>query len=164
MNDGISKALNTTFETKVIEKENEDIDKKISELKTKNNNLISGRLTIEDKEYLKIELMEAIESSQNIRRLLEDNISRPPIRSQDVEAYSMVLGQITVLLKELRQLNVDTVNTELSLRRMGDGRNSGNTTNNYLLLTSKDLDSMINKAKDNNQLKAIDATFDTTLK
>lgn len=168
--DGIAEALNTTFKMDVSKeiKEEKSLKSQLVEMDSKKKE-IQSRLVIEDKEVIKAELMEMLSSVQDIRRILEENLRRPPLKSSDVETYSMVVGQITTLIRELRQLNMDVVNVEMNQRKMDyaidkqTGSVVNNTTNNVLMVSSKDLDAMINNAKENSRLNEIDATFDVSV-
>ena len=97
--DGISKALDTTMLTEDIPKTIINIDKKINEVQSVTNN---GYATLEDKEYLKLELMEMISSMQAIKRILEEQISKPPFRASELEAFSVFSEKILSAIKELR--------------------------------------------------------------
>lgn len=164
MSDGISKALNTTFEIDSIKKDIVSIDKELNILESKKKAYEKNRLAIEDKEYLALELKELIASTQEVRRILEENLRKPPHKASDVEAYSMVIGQITTLVRELRQLNVDVVSTEISQRKL-DIKTEAPTTigtqnNNVFMLDAKSLNAMIVSAKEKSQLKNVVADFD----
>ena len=164
MSDGISKALNTTFEMDTLKKDIVSIDKELNILESKKKAYEKNRLAIEDKEYLALELKELIASTQEVRRILEENLRKPPHKASDVEAYSMVIGQITTLVRELRQLNVDVVSTEISQRKL-DIKTEAPTTigtqnNNVFMLDAKSLNAMITNAKETSQLKHIVADFD----
>lgn len=167
MSDGISRALNTSF-VEEAKKEIVSIDKELEKLDTKKKSYDSKRVSIEDKEYLALELKELIASSQEVRRILEENLRKPPHKASDVEAYSMVIGQITTLVRELRQLNVDVVSTELTQRKMDlktettNAPSIGTQNNNVFLLDAKSINAMIANAKSTAQLQHIDATFDTS--
>lgn len=168
--DGIATALNTTFQMDVSKeiKEEKTLKAQLTEMDSKKKE-IQKRLVVEDKELIKSELMEMLSSVQDIRRILEENLRRPPIKASDVETYSMVVGQITTLIRELRQLNMDVVNVEMNQRKMDyaidrqTGNIVNNTTNNVVLVSSKDLDAMINDAQEKSKLNEIDATFDVSV-
>lgn len=169
MSDGISKALNMTFKMDAVETaKNEivNIDQQLNALDTKTKTYENNRLVVEDKEYLKLELKDLIASTQEMRRILEDSLRKPPHRSSDIEAYSLVIGQITTLLRELRQLNMDTVNVEMGQRKLetriaNASPSIGTQNNNVFLLDAKELDAMINNAKATSQLKNVVVDFDT---
>jgi hypothetical protein len=151
---GISTILNTTFEeTGVVEKE-------IKKLETKKET--HGRLTIEDKEFLRSELMDLISSTKFTLQLIEDELRRPPLKATLVEAHSMLNREMAGYLKELRMLNNDVADLEMKQRKQEsiDTRKEGSkTTNNVFLLDSKMLDKMIGNAKANNMLDAIEVDF-----
>jgi hypothetical protein len=160
--DGISKALNSDFEMEeslpVI------IPKKEITLTEDSSN---SRLKIDDKEYMRLELMETITSLQNLRMILEQDLSKPPRKASDIEAYTLVVSQIKECVRELRQLDAESSNLELNQRRLDKQislANGGNATigtqvNNTFILDNKQLREMINNARENNSLKTIDAEF-----
>jgi hypothetical protein len=163
--DGISEALNTTFvsseKSKVV-----SIDTELKTLGTKKKKYEDHRLTMEDKEYLTIELKELIESTQEVRRILEENLKKPPHKASDVEAYSMVIGQITTLVRELRILNTDVVTTEIAQRKLDfktETPNIGTQNNNVFLLDSKTLSNMIKDASNTSQLNDVVVDFDNSV-
>lgn len=164
--DGISKALNTSFQVDVSKETKEivSLDKELETLKTKTESYEAKRLTLEDKEYMALELKELITSTQEVRRILEENLKRPPHRASDVEAYSLIISQLTVLVRELRMLNTDSVGIEMAQRKLDIKREPtqqiGTQTNNVFLFDAKSLDAMINNAKENSQMKNIVADFD----
>lgn len=155
--DGISKALNTEFEMDVVPVPTK---KEIAPI------IDTGRLVIDDKEYMRLELMEAISSLQTMKTLIEEDLARPPRKASDVEAYTMVISQIKECVRELRQLGGDSSSLELNQRKLDKqvaaamGGQIGTQINNTFFLDSKELSKMISDAKANNSLKEIDATFD----
>lgn len=154
--DGIAKALNTTYEpeTSITEiEEVKNLSGKVSEIKTSD----TASYSLEDKKYLKQELYDIIQSVQSMRKFLEEQIMRPPIRASEVEAYSTVLRELKDAIKELRILNIDIVNTE----RKSGALIGGNTNiqNNLYMLDSKSLDMMIENAQKNKAIDSIKIDF-----
>jgi hypothetical protein len=84
MSDGISKALNTSFE---MEEEIVSIDKELASLNTKTAKFNRDKLELEDKEFIVSELKELIVSTKSMKAYLEENLKRPPTKASDVEAY-----------------------------------------------------------------------------
>ena len=162
--DGISKALDTTMLTEDIPKTIINIDKKINEVQSVTNN---GYATLEDKEYLKLELMEMISSMQAIKRILEEQISKPPFRASELEAFSVFSEKILSAIKELRILNMDIINVNLAQKRLQQaleiktGNTTNNIQNNVYMLDSKSLDNMIKNAEQNRRIDAIEVDFET---
>lgn len=161
--DGIAEALNTTFKTTDIPKAVINIDKKINEVQQATNNQY---VTLEDKEYLKLELMEMISSMQAMKRFLEEQLQKPPIKASEVESYSMLSEKILTAIKELRILNMDVINTNLAQKRLEQsyqiktGNITNNIQNNVLMLDSKSLDEMIKNAENNRRIDSIDVDFE----
>lgn len=161
--DGIAEALNTTFKTADIPKAVINIDKKINEVQQATNNQY---ITLEDKEYLKIELKDMISSMQAMKRFLEEQLQKPPIKASEVESYSMLSEKILTALKELRVLDMDVINTNLAQKRLEQsyqiktGNITNNIQNNVLMLDSKSLDDMIKNAENNRRIDSIDVDFE----
>lgn len=160
--DGIAKALNTEYVPEPKEsikdyKEIQTLSEKLSEVKT-----LDPIIPLEDKKYLKLELMEVIQSVQDMRRFLQEQIQKPPIRASEVEAYAMVVRELKDSIKELRVLNMDIVNTELALMRMNKAANQAitNVQNNVYMLDSKALDKMIDDAQKNRAIDDVEINFE----
>lgn len=160
MSDGISKALNSEFE---MEESFPTVSPKKEIVLAEDST--DKRLKIDDKEYLRLELMETISSLQNLRAILEQDLSKPPRKASDVEAYTLVVSQIKECVRELRQLDSDSAHLELSQRKLdkqiatANGSTIGTQVNNTFFLDSKQLREMISTAKENNSLQYIDADF-----
>lgn len=171
MSDGISKALDTTFESE-ISNSNSEIDKinrELLSLEKKRAKLNSKTFSLEDKEYLEFELKSLISSNQNIKARLEDELMKQGTKASMFEVYTLVCNTIQNALRELRQLNRDIVDVAIAERRMtvretevGVSRNqiSGPiTVNNSFIMNSNDIDNMIRDAQKNSQLNSIDVDF-----
>jgi hypothetical protein len=77
--------------------------------------------------------------------------------------YSALLKTTIDGLKELRELNKTVTDLEIESDKpkiTKDGAQTINNTTNNVILTGKDLLSMIKSAKEVNQLNAIEARFD----
>ncbi len=161
--DGIAEALNTTFKTADIPKAIEKLDSKIIQAKTVNANEYA---TLEDKDYLKMELMEMISSMQHAKRFLEDNFLKPGCKASEIESYSMLSEKILTAIKELRILNMDVINTNIAQKRLEQsyqiktGTITNNVQNNVYMLDSKSLDDMIKNAENNRRIDSIDVDFE----
>ncbi len=157
--DGIAEELNTTFKTTDIVK----IDNTIKAIQESNKD--PNRLTLEDKQYLQMELKDMISSMKFVQKILEDQISKPPFRATEVEAFAMYSEKLINALKELRVLNMDIINTELAQRRLDKDiqKITGNVTNNIqnnISITALDLDKMLEDAQKNRRIDQIDVDFD----
>lgn len=163
--DGISEALGTTFKTEDVEQNLTKINETITQVEEVNNNL--DKVSIEDKKYLREELMEMVASSKTVKQFLETQLLRSaPARASEIEAVAMYSDGILKMVTELRKLNADICNIELAQRRMNQNWqikagtvNIQNNTNTYLL-DSKTLDSMIENAEKNSKLKEIEVNFE----
>lgn len=168
--DGISKALNTTYKTEDIKKNLPVIKQTINEVAEVNKN--PDRLVLEDKIYLRDQLKTVIETMQASKSFLENEITRPPVHSGLIQAFSILCEQLVNAIKELRVLNMDIINTELAQRRLEQnyqiktGNTTNNIQNNVYMLDSKSLDEMIKNAEQNRKIDMIDVDFeqDTQIK
>ena len=162
--DGISKALDTTMLTEDIPKTIITIDKKLNEVSVANS---GGYLTLEDKDYLSMELKEMIESMKHTQRFLEEQLMKPGVKSSEIEAYSVFCEKILTAQKELRILNMDNINVNLAQKRLQQaleiktGNTTNNIQNNVYMLDSKSLDNMIKNAEQNRRIDAIEVDFET---
>lgn len=162
--DGISRALDTSMIVEDIPKTIINIDKKINEVQVATNN---NYMTLEDKEYLKMELLDLISSMQATKRILEDQISRPPFKASEVEAVAVFSEKILSAIKELRILNMDIINVNLAQKRLQQaleiktGNTTNNIQNNVYMLDSKSLDNMIKNAEQNRRIDSIEVDFET---
>lgn len=161
--DGIAEALNTTFKTADIPKAIEKLDSKVIQAKTINANEYA---TLEDKDYLKLELFDLISSMQATKRILEENLVKPGIKSSEIEAIAVFSEKILTAIKELRILNMDVINTNLAQKRLDQsyqiktGNITNNVQNNVYMLDSKSLDEMIKNAENNRRIDSIDVDFE----
>lgn len=162
--DGISKALDTTMLTEDIPKTIINIDKKLNEVSVVNS---GGYMTLEDKEYIRLELMDMISSLQTMKRFLEENFQKLPIRASEIESYSMLSEKLLTAIKELRILNMDIINVNLAQKRLQQaleiktGNTTNNIQNNVYMLDSKSLDNMIKNAEQNRRIDSIEVDFET---
>lgn len=158
--EGLNKKLNADFDGTL-----DDVENTLDSFNSKKTAMVekakNGTYTLEDEEYLRFELKTLIQGSRMIMDKLERDIkigSQPRV----YEVYSALLKTTIDGLKELRELNKTVTDLEIESdkpRISGDGKTINNTTNN-VILTGKDLLSMIRLAKEENQLNTIDAKFD----
>ena len=159
--EGLDKSLNTNFDSAL-----DDVEKSLDTFNSKKELMVekskSGTYTLEDEEYLRFELKTLIQGSRVIMDKLERDIkigSQPRV----YEVYSALLKTTIDGLKELRELNKTVTDLEIESDKpkiTKDGAQTINNTTNNVMLTGKDLLSMIKSAQQVNQLNAIEATFD----
>jgi len=159
--EGLDKSLNTNFDSAL-----DDVEKSLDTFNSKKELMVekskSGTYTLEDEEYLRFELKTLIQGSRVIMDKLERDIkigSQPRV----YEVYSALLKTTIDGLKELRELNKTVTDLEIESDKpkiTKDGAQTINNTTNNVILTGKDLLSMIKSAQQVNQLNAIEATFD----
>lgn len=165
MIDGLSKALNTTFEPEL--KEIRPVDVELKQIEVKTESVKSNRLLLDDKDIIKEEIVELINSLQNVRRALEIEMVKPPSpRASDVEAYASLCAQIKETIREFRILSETKASLELKQRSMENSFDikSGNFTqniqNNVFNISSKELDAMLDKAEKERKIDAITVDFE----
>lgn len=159
--EGLDKSLNTNFDSAL-----DDVEKSLDTFNSKKELMVekskSGTYTLEDEEYLRFELKTLIQGSRVIMDKLERDIkigSQPRV----YEVYSALLKTTIDGLKELRELNKTVTDLEIESDKpkiTKDGAQTINNTTNNVILTGKDLLSMIKSAQQVNQLNAIEARFD----
>lgn len=159
--EGLDKSLNTNFDSAL-----DDVEKSLDTFNSKKELMVekskSGTYTLEDEEYLRFELKTLIQGSRIIMDKLEKDIkigSQPRV----YEVYSALLKTTIDGLKELRELNKTVTDLEIESDKpkiSKDGTQTINNTTNNVILTGKDLLSMIKSAKEVNQLNAIEAKFE----
>lgn len=161
--DGIATVLNTTYEPEEVPK----IDtKEVQTLLDKSNELKAidpTKLTIEDNDYLKLEIKDMIQSMTTYHKFLLEQVMRPPIRASEIEAVATISRELKDAIKELRLLNMDNVNINLAQRRISNSPQAQNTNiqNNVFMLDSKSLDAMIDNATKNKAIDSIEIDFKT---
>jgi len=117
---------------------------------------------------MEFELKTTINDMKAVLATLQEDIK---IGSQPrmFEVYATLSKSVLDGIKELRDLNMDIENLKIKKEAMSlkqqiarkSPDNGGNTTNNVnLMLSGKDLFSMLNKAKLDSELNEIDAEFD----
>jgi hypothetical protein len=164
MIDGLSKALNTTFEPEV--KDLRPVDLEMKQVAIKANDIKSKRIFLEEQGIIKEELLELINSLQTVRRALETEMVKPPSRASDVEAFASLSAQIKETLRELRILSESKASLELKQISMENNFDikSGNFTqniqNNVFNISSKELDAMLEKAEKDRKIDAITVDFE----
>ena len=156
--EGLDKAMNSEFTENL-----EAVEKRLANFDTVKTAMVekskSGRYTLEDEEYMRFEIKTLIQGSRMIMDKLEKDIkigSQPRV----FEVYSALLKTTFDGLKELRELNRTVVDLEIESNKPSSETGIINNTTNNILLSSKDLFKMIQSAKDNNSMKAVEAKFD----
>ncbi len=166
--EGLDDALNTDYD---VDKEIDNISER-SELLNKTKTEVSKNTdnsldaTIEDKEYIAMELKMIIQNSRNILDVLEQDI-KIGTQPRYHEVYATLTKSIIDGLKELRELNQTVVQLRLQKEKIELKRISSSQNNNLQIgtqvnmnLTGKDLFKMIESAKTNSSLNAIDVDFE----
>ena len=154
---GMTSAFNTDYvhDEEVSEKMITDIEVRKNEIANRIEKLPS--VSLEDKDYMQIELKQLISGGFRILEVLEQDI-KIGTKPRTHEIYSNGLDKIGNLLKELRELNKTVKQIEI------DGIKAGNTHTADLTVTHK-LDGrsilkMLKDAQTNNSLNEISADFE----
>lgn len=162
--DGIDDVLGSSFE------KTDDSVADAKSLLSNYGNLADRKTTsstIQDKEFMELELKTSINDMKNVLATLQEDIK---IGSQPrmFEVYATLSKTVLDGIKELRDLNMDIENLKIKQEAMGlkkqiasNSQTSPATTNNLnVMLSGKDLFNMLNKAKVDSELNEIDAEFD----
>jgi len=162
--DGIDEVLDSSFE------KTEDSVADAKSLLSNYGDLADRKTTsstIQDKEFMELELKTSINDMKNVLATLQEDIK---IGSQPrmFEVYATLSKTVLDGIKELRDLNMDIENLKIKQEAMGlkkqiasNSQHGPATTNNLnVMLSGKDLFSMLNKAKVDSELNEIDAEFD----
>ena len=158
--DGIAEALGTTFKTTDIVK----IDNTIKDVQLSNQD--SNKLTLEDKQFLKMELTDIISSMKVTKEIIEEQIRKPPFKASELEALAVYSEKLINAMKELRMLDMDIINTELNQRKLDQsyqlrtGNITNNVQNNTFLFDAKSLDLMLDNASKNKKIDDISVDFE----
>jgi len=145
----LKKDANTLM--KDIKTEIAEIDTKKEELQT---NLVGAR--IKDSEFLELEIKSLILSSKRVLQTLEKDI-KVGAQPRMYEVYATLLGAITSQYKELRNLNESIARFVLENKK----QNFEEVKEEHkMIMSSSDLLSMYQNAKDNSQMDALETTFD----
>lgn len=159
--DGIASVLNTTYEpeepSRIDKKEVQTLLDKTNEIKS----IDTTKLTLEDNNYLKLEIKDMIQSMTTYHKFLLEQVMRPPIRASEIEAVATISRELKDAIKELRLLNMDNVNINLAQQRLSNtpANQSTNIQNNVFMLDSKSLDAMIENAQKNKAIDSIEIDF-----
>ncbi len=157
--EGINKKLNMSFnseddEDKELKDDNKETSREIEVLKDLKKDLqeaVSG-MVLGDQEYMRKEIKLVITSAKTVMKKLETDIkvgSHP--RSHEV--YAKMVQSVTDALRELRELN----KTILDVKKEGNENSGGN--GKKIALTGSQLLDLIDNARKNSQMNAIEADF-----
>jgi len=157
--DKLNDKFNTSFTTS--SSEIDKIEEEIQEIEDKKNELIvrsnKTDLVIKDQDYLEEEIKELIDNSKTVLQKLQNDIKiGSPARMYEV--YAELLNSVLNQYKELRELN--KMIESMKIMSGAGFRPSVEEKDNKISLTSDQLIDVVNKAKKNSQLNAIDASFE----
>jgi len=177
----IANKFDTSFERKVedagamvsLEKSKQEL----AEVKNESMELqsqIGGLPSIEvkDREYLEQKCKSMIEKTERILGFIEKDIGEEGqsiplnIRSKFYDSWSSLVNAVSIQLRELRELNkmvmgIDMVNNEAIIKQMEEEQaERRRKREGKVSLSMSELASLVKAAENNNQLNAVDATFE----
>jgi len=158
---GLTSAFDTTFQIEDEVKVNElitTIENQVDIIDGKKLELVNNmkEVALKDQTFLEDELRSLIVNTRLMLARLENEI-RIGAKSGYWDSYSRLASSVTNQLRELRELNVAVVQTELSKSRLNN--NINNTKRATIKLDANALIDLVNKAKADSQINVIDATF-----
>jgi hypothetical protein len=157
---GLTSAFNTTFEMeeKDVKSLFNQTEKSVELLEEKKNELFNNKkeLSLKDESFLEEELKTLIINTRTMLTKLETEI-KIGSKSGYWDSYARLAMTVTNQLKELRELNVAVVETEISKRNSGNIINSNKRAT--IMLDANSLMEYIMNVKNNSEINKIDATF-----
>jgi len=158
--EGLTNAFNTSFEMedKDVKTLVEQTEKQVSLIEQKKNELVNNKkeLVLKHQSFLESELESLIISTRSMLAKLESEI-KIGSKSGYYDSYARLAMTVTGQLKELRELNISVVETEIQKRNMGNDINSGKRAT--IVLDANSLMDYVNKVKKESEISKIDATF-----
>ena len=157
---GLTNAFETPFQM-----EEKDIDKLVNEtakqvqlIEEKKNEIVTKKveLVLKDQSFLEEELKTLIISSGLMLAKLESEI-KIGSKSSYYDSYAKMVTSRAGVLKELRELNIAIVQTELEKRKFGNDINIGKKAT--IVMDANALLEFINNTKLNSEMNKIDASF-----
>jgi len=160
--EGLDDALNTDYS---VDTDLNQLSEK-SEQFEKNKKAIVSKpdATIDDKEYLELELKTLIQDTRRVMEILENDI-KIGCKPRYHEVYATLGKSALDGIKELRGLHIGIANLKLQKEKIEYKRNRSDTINNTQVnfnLSGNDLFDMITHAKETSQLKDVTAEFHLT--
>ena len=158
--EGLTSAFNTSFEMedKNVKTLFVEAEKQVSLIEEKKNEIMTNKkeLALKHQSFLEEELMSLIVSTRAMLAKLESEI-KIGSKSGYWDSYARLAMTVTSQMKELRELNISVVETEIQKRNMGNDINSGKRAT--IVLDANSLMEYINKIKRESEIGKIDATF-----
>lgn len=160
------KLENTKNELAVVDQEKNELSQKIGEI----SNLPS--VDVKDREFIESKCKKMIDRCEKIMDHLDNDIGEEgqsiPLaqRPRFYEAYATMVNAISIQVRELRELNkmvmgIEMVNNEQLAKQIEQEQNEQRKVKEKSVsLTMTELAEFIKKADTNNQLNAVDATFE----
>lgn len=143
--DPLNDALNIDYDPdKIVEKAETDI-KSLSTASKK----IEGAVTLEDKEYMELEIKTLIQSAKFVMDKLEEDV-KIGAKPRVYEVYATLTKAVLDSIKELRELNLSIENLKLSKEKLALKKEIGSTGSPSvnLQLSGKDMFKMLAAAQE----------------
>jgi len=155
--EGVNELFGTTYDEATAEKAVVKIEKEITSIVDKKEEIKNNLVTMQDTPYIRQEIMSLVQSSTMIVGKLETDLKvGSPARMYEV--YATLLNSVTNALKELRQLNLDVANLEVDqTKKMTIEDVKG--PDDKISLSAGDLLKMVKAAGENSEISQIDADF-----
>jgi len=114
--------------------------------------------TLEDKVYLQEETKNLIENSKRVLDVMQKDIKigTPP---RNAEVYAKLLSSTIECIRELRELNKQVADIEMSQSTEPKDNQGKPQTSINIKMTAKELMTMMKTAREESQLKAVSTEF-----
>lgn len=164
MNDAfieLNKAFDTSFKEEYVESKEklESLPKLIQNTQTAKD----GDIQLENKEYIKTELLTLISSNYRIMNILEQDI-KVGQKPRYHEVYAILSRSVLDAVKELKELGVAEQRLNIEHKKLGlktEAINSLGQMSKNMILGGRQLLDMIEHAKKESQLNSVEAEYYT---
>lgn len=158
--EGLTSAFDTSFEMQDKDVQNlvNETEKQVSLIEEKKNELVSNKkeLSLKHQSFLEEELLKLIINTNSMLTKLQSEI-KIGSKAGYYDSYARLSSTVKDQLKELRELNIAVVETEIEKKKMRNDINTGKRAT--VLLDANALMEYVNKVKSESQIGKIDATF-----
>tara|TARA_R110001606_G_scaffold88448_6_gene199279 strand:- start:6703 stop:7212 length:510 start_codon:yes stop_codon:yes gene_type:complete len=140
----LNDALDIDYDpNRIVDKAEKDI---VSLAKTSTK--LSDATTLEDKEYMELEIKTLISSAKFVMDKLEEDV-KIGAKPRVYEVYATLTKAVLDSIKELRELNLSIENLKLSKEKLNLKKEIGSTTSNTvnLQISGRDMFKMLANAK-----------------
>lgn len=147
--ENISNAFDSEFEP----------EKEIENVKIQSKELIDkSKSGLYNNEYIQQETIDLIEQGKKVSAILAQDL-KIGANARQFEVYAGLMNSIFGGLKDLKDLNKTQIDTLIKQGELKDESENKNGVNVNVKMTGKDLLTMIENARNDNQLNAVEAEF-----